>query len=104
MTFLKSHCLACDRWIDPEDIIFGCCAYCLEERANNAAYNFRPIGPKQQFPRCYECDNEIHLVGMKTWDRLGKSWKLLCTKCGEHQVTTDRQYTDSAWGRELKIK
>ena len=86
------------------DIIFGHCAYCLEERAKNAIEHFRPIATNEQFPKCYECRQEVYLIGMKTWDSTAKSWKLLCMDCGTEQVSKDRQYRNTPWGYEQKLK
>ena len=103
-SIIRTRCLTCSRWLDDLDILWGLCAYCLEERAKNATYGFRPISPGQQFPRCYECNQEIVFCGLKTWDSVAKSFKLLCSACGEKQIALDRQYRDTPWGREQNLK
>lgn len=98
-------CLSCERWLDDMDIVFGFCPYCLEERARNLVEKFRPIDTtKEVFPKCAECNQEIIAHGMKNWDSLAKSFKLVCIDCGYKQVTKDRQYRDTPWGWRKHLK
>ena len=102
---IRRKCSSCNRWLSPDDIVANACPYCLEARATDAIYKFRPFdNTKQQFPRCYECNAEIHLIGLKTWDVLAQSHKILCTACGEKQLEKDNQYRNTPWGYSQKLR
>lgn len=102
---LKRRCSSCTRWLAPDELVMDTCPYCLEEKAHNAIYNFRPFDvSKQEFPQCYQCHQPIVLVGLRTWDTLARSFALLCTACGEKQIEKDNQYRDSPWGYQQKLK
>jgi DNA-directed RNA polymerase subunit RPC12/RpoP len=102
-TVIKVQCLTCSRWLTDQDLIFGFCPYCMEERSKSTAATMNVMAGNQ-LPRCAECNNEIALIGLKTWDSLAKSFKLVCTSCGEKQLAKDRQYADTPWGREKGLK
>lgn len=98
---LKQSCLTCNRHLDELDLLLGYCPYCMEERARNLLEQFRPMGTdgtRRAFPQCYECHRDIITHGLKTWDTLAKSFKLVCIDCGYKQVEKDRQYRDTDWG------
>lgn len=102
---LKKQCLTCSRWLGMPDLLFGLCPYCLEERAKNKIEKFRPQGANgQDYPKCYECKTNIYLIGLETWDVLAKSWKVLCPPCGQRQIEKDRQYLETPWGYEQKLR
>ena len=105
-SIIKQACLTCPRILDELDIILGgICPYCAEERVRNVIESFRPVDTtKQHFPECAECHQEIYVWGMKLWDTGAKSFKLVCTKCGERQVNLDRQYRDTPWGWTQNLK
>ena len=104
---IRVQCLTCSRWLDQQDIVFGFCPYCLEERAKNAIEKFRPLtqqeAERQIFPRCAECSQEIVVMGMKTWDTLANSFKLVCFRCGYSQLQKDRQYRETPFGYSNKL-
>ena len=95
---VKKQCLTCSRWLDELDLVFGSCPYCLEEKARNLMESFRPVDGKSIFPRCAECNTDIVIHGLKMWDTLGHSFKLVCIDCGYKQLEKDRQYRETEWG------
>ena len=100
---IKVQCLTCSRWLQDVDLIFGFCPYCMEERGKSTAATMNVMAGTQ-LPRCAECNQEIALIGLKTWDTNAKSFKLVCTSCGEKQLAKDRQYRDTPFGREKGLK
>ena len=102
---IRVKCLTCTRWLDKGDIFLGKCAPCLAERVRAILTRFNPFEHSDGIhPKCAECNEVIYVAGMKTWDNLGKVFKLVCAKCGYKQMESDPQYKDTPFGYSKKLK